>query len=250
MSFVHLHNHSHYSLLDGLGKPKDIVNKAKKDGSPAVALTDHGVLYGAVEFYKAAKTAGIKPIIGCEIYVAPASRFDKTPGPENRPYHLVLLAENNTGYKNLLYLVSKAHIEGFYYKPRVDYGLLQAHHEGLIALSACLAGEIAHTILNKSEKEQIDCIKRYQDIFGKDNYYLEMQDHPMLDDQKIVNDRLIELSKITDAPLVATQDAHYVKKSDNKAQDILICIQMQTTLQEEDRMKFEGDFFNPIGYVV
>jgi DNA polymerase-3 subunit alpha len=242
MSFVHLHNHSHYSLLDGLGKPKDIVNKAKEDGSPAVGLTDHGVLYGIVEFYKAAKNAGIKPIIGCEIYVAPGSRFDKTPGPENRPYHLVLLAENYMGYKNLLYLVSNAHIEGFYYKPRVDYGLLKAHHEGLIALSACLAGELPRTILEKSEKEQIECIKKYQDIFGKNNYFIELQDHPMLDDQKIVNDRIIELSKKTGAPMVATQDAHYVNKEDDKAQDILVCIQTQTTLHEEDRLKFEGDF--------
>lgn len=242
MSFVHLHVHSHYSLLDGLGTPKDIVKAAKEQGAPAVALTDHGTLYGAIEFYKAAKEAGIKPIIGCEVYVAPQSRFDRTPGTENKPFHLILLAINSVGYKNLMLLVSKAHLEGFYYKPRLDYGLMKAHHEGIIALSSCLAGEVARSILDGDEKKQLGVIERYQDIFGKENFYLEMQDHPMLDDQKIVNEHLIELSKKTGAPLVATQDSHYVQKDDSNAQDILLCIQTQTFLQDEDRMRFNGDF--------
>ncbi len=242
MSFVHLHVHSHYSLLDGLGTPKDLVKKAKEQGAPAIALTDHGVLYGAIEFYKAAKEAGIKPIIGCEVYVAPASRFDRTPGTENKPFHLILLATSKEGYQNLMLLVTKAHLEGFYYKPRMDYGLMKAHSKGIIALSSCLAGEVARAVLDSDEKKQIEVIERYQDIFGKENFYLELQDHPMLDDQKVLNDRLIELSKITGAPLVATQDSHYVLKEDDLAQDILLCIQTQTSLQETNRMKFEGDF--------
>lgn len=242
MSFVHLHVHSHYSLLDGLGTPKDIVKMAAAQGSPAVALTDHGVLYGAFEFYKAAKDAGIKPIIGCEVYVAPGSRFDRTPGSENKPFHMILLAKDYEGYKNLMYLVSKAHLEGFYYKPRMDYGLMKAHSKGIIALSGCLAGEMARSILESDEKRQLEVIEKYQDIFGKENFYLELQDHPQIEDQKILNDRLIELSKMTGVPLVATQDSHYVRKEDHQAQDILLCIQTGTTLNETNRMKFDGDF--------
>ena len=242
MSFVHLHVHSHYSLLDGFGTPKDIVKKVKELGSPAVALTDHGVLYGAIEFYKAAMAEGIKPIIGCEVYVAQGSRFDHIPGTENKPYHLILLAASAEGYRNLMELVTKAHIEGFYYRPRLDCGLMKAHSKGLIALSSCLAGEVAQSVLNGNEAKQIEVIKKYQDIFGLENFYLELQDHPMLDDQKVLNERLIELSKLTGAPLVATQDSHYINKDDSTAQDILLCIQTQTTLQEENRMKFQGDF--------
>lgn len=242
MSFVHLHVHSHYSLLDGLGTPKDIVKMAAAQGSPAVALTDHGVLYGAFEFYKAAKEAGIKPIIGCEVYVAPNSRFDRTPGSENKPFHMILLAMDYEGYKNLMYLVSKAHLEGFYYKPRMDYGLMKAHSKGIIALSGCLAGEMARSVLEGDEKRQLEVIEKYQDIFGKENFYLELQDHPQIDDQRILNDRLIELSKMTGVPLVATQDSHYVRKEDHQAQDILLCIQTQTTMNETNRMKFDGDF--------
>ncbi len=242
MSFVHLHVHSHYSLLDGFGTPKSIVQRAKELGMPAVAMTDHGVLYGAIEFYKAARAEGIQPIIGCEVYVAPGSRFDKTPGTENKPYHLVLLATSTEGYLNLMNLVSKAHIEGFYYKPRMDHGLMKAHSKGIIALSSCLAGEVAQAVANGDEKKQLEVIARYQDIFGKENFYLELQDHPFIDEQKVLNDRLIELSKITGAPLVATQDSHYVRPSDSTSQDILLCIQTQSTLQEEGRMKFQGDF--------
>jgi len=242
MSFVHLHTHSHYSLLDGLGTPKDIVKKAKEQGSPAVALTDHGVLYGAIEFYKAAKENGIKPIIGCETYVAPNSRFDRGSAAEQRPFHLVLLAKNKVGYLNLLKVISKAHLEGFYYKARVDLGLLYAHREGLIASSACLAGEVARAVLEGDEKKQLEVIGKYQDVFGKENFFLEMQDHPFLDDQVVLNRRLIELSKITGAPLVATQDSHYINVEDNTAQDILICVQTQTNLLDEGRMRFSGDF--------
>lgn len=242
MSFVHLHVHSHYSLLDGFGTPKLIAKTASEQGSPAIALTDHGTMYGAIEFYKAAKSYGVKPIIGCEMYVAPKSRFDKNPGPENRPYHLTLLALNETGYQNLMYLVTKAHLEGFYYKPRVDHGLMKAHSEGLVALSGCLAGELARAVLNGTPKKQLDTIQMYQDIFGTDNFFLELQDHPMIDDQKILNNRLIEIAKDKNIPLVATQDSHYVRKEDAKAQDILLCIQTQSTLEQEQRMKFDGDF--------
>lgn len=242
MAYVPLHVHSHYSLLDGLGTPKKIVQRAKELGFPAVAMTDHGVLYGAIEFYKAAKAEGIKPIIGCEVYVAPGSRFDRTPGTENKPYHLILLAQNFEGYKNLMELVSKAHLEGFYYKPRMDHGLMKAHSKGLIALSSCLAGEVAQAVLNSDEAKQIEVIRKYQDIFGVENFYLELQDHPDIDEQKVLNERLLELSKITGAPLVATQDSHYVRKEDALAQDILLCIQTQTNLEAENRMKFTGDF--------
>jgi len=242
MSFVHLHTHSHYSLLDGLGTPKDIVKKAKEHGAPAVAITDHGVLYGAIELYKSAKENGIKPIIGCETYVAPNSRFDRTPGTENKPYHLVLLAKDKEGYANLMKVISQAHLEGFYYKPRVDIGLLKAHSKGLIALSACLAGEVARSVLDGDDKRQLEVISKYQDVFGKENFFLEMQDHPFLDDQKVVNDRLIELSGKTGAGLVATQDCHYINASDRTAQEILLCVQTQTNLQDESRMKFDGDF--------
>lgn len=242
MSFVHLHVHSHYSLLDGFGTPKSVVKRAKELGMPAVAMTDHGVLYGAIEFYKAAKAEGIKPIIGCEVYVAPGSRFDRTPGSENKPFHLILLASSREGYLNLMNLVSKAHIEGFYYKPRMDHGLMKAHSKGIIALSSCLAGEVAQAVAQGDEKKQIEVIERYQDIFGKENFYLELQDHPFLDEQKVLNDRLVELSRITGAPLVATQDSHYVHADDATSQDILLCIQTQSTLEEEGRMKFQGDF--------
>jgi len=192
---VHLHVHSHYSLLDGLGKPKDIAAKAKEQNSPAVALTDHGVLYGAIEFYKACKSADIKPIIGVEAYIAPESRFEKKPGPENKPFHLVLLAKNQAGYKNLLELCSKAQLEGFYYKPRMDFGLLKAHSEGLIASTACLAGEIPRLIIQNSEEKAVESIKRYQEIFGQENFFLEMQDHPEIENQMIVNKKLLSFQK-------------------------------------------------------
>ena len=242
MSFVHLHVHSHYSLLDGFGKPEDIVRAAKESGAPAVALTDHGVLYGAVEFYKAAKKAGIKPIIGCEVYVAPKSRFDKVPGPSGKPYHLVLLAKDQEGYHNLLELVSKGHLEGFYYKPRVDFGLLKAHSKGLIASTACLAGQIPRLIMQENEEKAIEVIKEYQEVFGKEDFYLEMQDHPEIERQIIVNKKLAELSGITGAPLIVTNDSHYVNTEDREVHDVLLCIQTGKSVLDEDRMRYNGDF--------
>ncbi|MFC1600136.1 DNA polymerase III subunit alpha, partial [Patescibacteria group bacterium] len=242
MSFVHLHVHSHYSMLDGLGKPKDIAAKAKEQGSPAIALTDHGVMYGAIEFYKACKTADIKPIIGVEAYIAPDSRFNKEGGLSNKPFHLVLLAQNKKGYENLLELSSKAQLEGFYYKPRMDFGLLKAHSEGLIASTACLGGEIPRLILQNSEEKAIESIKQYQDIFGKENFFLEMQDHPEIENQMIVNKKLIELSKATNTPLIATNDAHYVNREDAEVHDVLLCIQTGKSVQDGDRMRYTGDF--------
>lgn len=240
MSFVHLHNHTHYSLLDGLSRPSDCVKTAKEQGSPAIAITDHGVLYGVIEFYKAAKEAGINPIIGCEIYVAPEGRLKKEPGTPT--HHLTLLAENNEGYQNLIQLVSKAHLEGFYYKPRVDHGLLKVFHKGLIALSGCLNSEVAVAIMNGREDRAVEIIKKYQDIFGKDNFFLEVQHRPELSNQVLVNEGMFRLSKITEARIVATNDNHYPRKSDADAHDILICIQTGKNITQTDRMKYNGDF--------
>lgn len=241
MAFAHLHVHSHYSLLDGFGTPEQIVAKAKEYNCPAVALTDHGVMYGAIEFYKAAKHHGINPIIGCEVYIAPVSRFEKAQGETNRHSHLTLLAKDYEGYQNLMLLVSKGHLEGFYYKPRIDIGLLRAHSKGLIALSGCLASELSRAILSENEDKQNEIITTYKEIFG-DDYYLELQHHDDLVDQSIVNEGAKKLSRRHNVPLVATMDSHYVNKEDAKAQDILLCIQTQTTLDNEDRMKFTGDF--------
>lgn len=240
MSFVHLHNHTHYSLLDGLSRPKDCVKIAKEQGSPAIAITDHGVLYGAIEFYKEAKSEGIHPIIGCEIYVAPSGRFKKEAGTKIN--HLTILAETTEGYRNLMFLVSKAHLEGFYYKPRVDHGLLRAHSKGLIVLSGCVKGEIAEAILEGDEKRAIEIIKLYQEIFGKNNFFLEVQDHPQISDQILVNQALFRISKMHSIPVVATNDNHYCKKSDHDVHDILLCIQTVKTIHDANRMRYNGDF--------
>lgn len=242
MSFVHLHVHSHYSLLDGLGSPAEIVRRAKEHGAPAVALTDHGNMYGAVEFFKAAKAEGIKPIVGCEIYVATRTRFDKTAGVDVRPYHMTLLAETNEGYQNLLKLVTKANLEGFYYKPRVDEGLLKAYGKGIIALSGCLMGELPRNILSGNMDEAIDRVKAWQEIFGKDNYFLEVQDRGTSDEQITVNNAVFEIAKKLDIPVVATNDTHYVRREDAEAHDILICIQTQTNINDENRLRYVGDF--------
>jgi DNA polymerase III subunit alpha len=241
MSFVHLHVHSHYSLLDGFGRPEEIVARAKEMGCPAIALTDHGVMYGSVEFYKAAKKNNIKPIIGCEVYVAPKTRFEKGQGEENKSGHLTLLAKNIEGYKNLMYLVSKGHLEGFYYKPRIDFGLLKAHHEGIIALSGCLASQISRSILDENTARQDDLVTQYKDLFG-DDFYLELQHHDNLEEQNIVNKGVIALAKKHNVEVVATMDSHYVSKNDAKSQDILLCIQTQSVLSDTNRMRFEGDF--------
>ncbi|MBP5354761.1 MAG: PHP domain-containing protein, partial [Lachnospiraceae bacterium] len=240
MDFTHLHVHTEYSLLDGAGKIKEMVHRAKELGMDALAITDHGVMYGAVDFYRACKAEGIRPIIGCEVYVAQGSRFDKT-GTVNdkRYYHLVLLAENDTGYRNLMKIVSKGFTEGFYYKPRVDYELLETYHEGLIALSACLAGEIPSFIRMGLYEDAVACAKHMREIFGEDNFFLELQDHG-IPDQKLVNQALLRMNKETGIPLVCTNDIHYVRAEDWEAHDVLLCIQTQAKVQDEDRMRYEG----------
>lgn len=240
--FVHLHNHTAYSLLDGACRMDEMIAKAKEENMPALAITDHGVMYGVIDFYKACKKAGIKPIIGCEVYVAPNSRFDKKPNIDDSPYHLVLLAKNNIGYQNLIKLVSMASLEGFYYKPRVDKEILAQHSEGLIALSACLAGEIPALLMANKYEEARKTALWYQSIFGENNYYLEIQNHG-LHEQVKVNRRLAQISEETGIPLVATNDVHYVNKEDARVQDVLMCIQMAKTLDDESRMKFETEEF-------
>ncbi len=243
-NFVHLHVHSHYSLLDGLIKIDELVKKAKEEGSPAVALTDHGVMYGAIEFYQEAKKAGLKPIIGVEAYMAPGSRFDKNPTKEGkRNYHLLLLAKNNTGYKNLLELTSIAHLEGYYYKPRIDWEVLEKYHEGLIGATACLGGEIPSLIrsgqLEKAEKRILD----YYNLFGEGNFYLELMHHPNLPELKTVNEELIKFSRKLNIPLIATNDAHYLNKGDGEAQDILLCLQNKKKKSDLNRMNMtDGDY--------
>ncbi|MBI3572773.1 MAG: DNA polymerase III subunit alpha [Candidatus Kerfeldbacteria bacterium] len=235
-SFVHLHVHSHYSLLDGLPKIDDLVHFAKAQGATAVALTDHGVMYGIVEFYQKAKAAGLKPILGIEAYVAPHGHKEKRAKIDEKNYHLTLLAENSAGYQNLIKLTTIAHIEGFYYRPRVDHQLLQQYHQGIIALSGCLKGEVAQTIIAHGEESGREVIERYQRIFGPDHYFLELQDHPNLPEQAVVNQALKRLSHLTGAPLVATADSHYLRPEDAEAQDILLCIQMKKQLTDTDRM--------------
>jgi len=239
MSFVHLHNHSHYSLLDGLTKLDEMINYAKEQGSPAIALTDHGAMYGVIEFYQKAKKAGIKPIIGVETYLAPASRFDKNTKAD-KGYHLLLLAKNLTGYKNLIKLVSAAHLEGFYYKPRIDWELLQKYHDGLIATTACLAGEIARLIASERLDEAKKRLREYSELFGPDNFYLELQDHPEMPEQTKHNQQLIKFARELNLPLVATNDVHYLKKEDAEAQDILLCLQNKKKLSDTDRMTMIG----------
>ncbi|MFA6917571.1 MAG: DNA polymerase III subunit alpha [Candidatus Gracilibacteria bacterium] len=242
MSFVNLHTHSHYSLLDGFGSPKDIVLRAKELGYPAIALTDHGVTHGLIEFYHAAKDNGIKPILGCELYMSPRTRFDKEAQIDNKPYHLTALAETNEGYHNLLALVTKAHLEGFYYKPRIDYGLLKAHSKGLIVLSGCLVGELPRMILSGNKEAVKEVIEKNIEIFGKRNYFLEIQDHPLIENQQIVNDAIKGLAKEYDLNIVLTNDSHYPRPGDKDVHDIMICIQTQTTVNDENRMRYVGDF--------
>jgi DNA polymerase-3 subunit alpha len=242
VSFVHLHVHTCYSLLDGAAKIPDLFRQAKEQGMEALAVTDHGSMYGVIEFYKEAKKAGLKPIIGCEVYVAPRSYRDKVAGLDDGPYHLVLLAENQKGYKNLLKLVSLSWLEGFYYKPRVDKALLKQYSGGLIALSACLAGEVATLILQGKKEEAWETAIEYRDIFGKENFFLELQDHG-LEEQRRVNTGLLNIAKETGIPLVATNDVHYLRQKDSYVQDILLCIQTGKSLQDQERMRFETDEF-------
>ena len=240
MSFAHLHVHTEYSLLDGSNKIKEYVNRVKELGMTAAAITDHGVMFGVIDFYKAAKAAGINPILGCEVYVAPGSRFDRelTHG-DDRYYHLVLLAENNQGYQNLMKIVSKGFVEGYYYKPRVDMEVLEEYHEGIIALSACLAGEVQRYLVRGLYEEAKQVALRYEGIFGKGNYFLELQDHG-IPDQKTVNAGLMRLSQELGIELVATNDVHYTYAEDWEAHDILLCIQTGKKLSDENRMRYEG----------
>lgn len=240
MNFTHLHVHTEYSLLDGSSKIKEITARAKELGMDSMAITDHGVMYGVIDFYRAAKEAGIKPVLGCEVYVAPGSRFDKQPGEsESRYYHLVLLAENNQGYKNLMKIVSRGFTEGFYYKPRVDYEVLEQYHEGIIALSACLAGEVQRYLARGMYDVAKDAAYKYENIFGKGNFFLELQDHG-IPDQQYVNQQLVKMSAETGMELVATNDIHYTYADDADAHDILLCIQTGKKVTDENRMRYDG----------
>ncbi len=240
MEFTHLHVHTEYSLLDGSSKIKEITARAKELGMDSLAITDHGVMYGVIDFYKAAREAGIKPILGCEVYVAPGSRFDKNAGDsEERYYHLVLLAENNSGYNNLMKIVSKGFTEGYYYKPRVDYEILKQYHEGIIALSACLAGEVQRYLARGMYETGCEAARRYENIFGKGNFFLELQDHGIAE-QQYVNQQLVRMSGELGIELVATNDVHYTYADDADAHDILLCIQTGKKLSDENRMRYEG----------
>ena len=240
MAFTHLHVHTEYSLLDGSNKIKEYVKRVRELGMDSAAITDHGVMYGVIDFYKEAKANGVKPILGCEVYVAPGSRFDKeVGGGEERYHHLVLLAENNAGYANLMKIVSKGFTEGYYYRPRVDMEVLQQYHEGLIALSACLAGEVPRLLAKGLYQEAKKTAQKYEDCFGKGNYFFELQDHG-IPEQRTVNTALLRLSRELDIPLVATNDIHYTYKEDAQSHDILLCIQTAKKVSDEDRMRYDG----------
>ena len=240
MAFTHLHVHTEYSLLDGSNKIKEYVARVKELGMNSAAITDHGVMYGVIDFYKEAKAQGINPILGCEVYVAPNSRFDReTVHGEDRYYHLVLLAENNTGYSNLMKIVSKGFVDGYYYKPRVDMEVLEQYHEGIIALSACLAGEVPRAITRGNYEEAKEIALKYQKCFGKENYFLELQDHG-IPEQQNVNQHLLRMSQELGIELVATNDIHYTYAEDAEPHDILLCIQTGKKMADEDRMRYEG----------
>ncbi|MCL2873434.1 MAG: DNA polymerase III subunit alpha [Defluviitaleaceae bacterium] len=240
--FVHLHVHTEYSLLDGSAKISELLTRAKELGMDSLAITDHGVMYGVIDFYKKAKAIGVKPIIGCEVYAASGSRLNKENSKDNFHYHLVLLAENEEGLQNLMKLVSYGFTEGFYYKPRVDIELLRKHSKGIIALSACLAGPVAKPLLDVSYARALEMAVTYDEIFGRGNFYLELQDHGM-SEQKTINPQLIQISKETGIPLVCANDSHYVYSTDAQAHDVLLCIQTAKTINDTDRMKFSGDSF-------
>ena len=242
MSFTHLHVHTEYSLLDGAARIKDVVARAKELGMDSLAITDHGVMFGVIEFYRACKSAGIKPIIGCEVYTAARTRFDKDASKDKVMGHLILLAENNTGYKNLMKIVSEGFRNGFYYKPRIDKEVLRLHSEGIIATSACLAGDVQRNLLNgdyeSAKREALEML----DIFGEGNYFLELQDQGLEEEARILPD-MKRLHEETGIPFVATNDVHYVNREDAEAQDVLMCIQTATTIDEDNRMRFANDQF-------
>ena len=238
MAFAHLHVHTEYSLLDGACRIRDLPKLVKGMGQTACAITDHGAMYGAIDFYRACKAEGIHPVIGCEVYVARRTRFDKQHEFDTESRHLVLLCKNETGYRNLSYMVSQAYIEGFYIKPRIDLDLLRAHSEGLIGLSACLAGEIPRRILNGDYEGAKAHALELQSILGEDNFYLELQDHGIAD-QTTVNRALLRMHNETGIPLVCTNDAHYLRKEDAESHDVLLCIQTGKTVDDENRMRYE-----------
>ena len=243
MNFTHLHLHTEYSLLDGSIRIQELLQKARETGMESIAITDHGVMYGVIDFYKQAQNAGIKPIIGCEAYIAPGSRFEKTitKGEENA-FHLVLLARNQTGYQNLVKLVSLGFLEGFYYKPRIDRALLQEHSEGLIALSACLAGEIPSLILAGKQKEAENLAAEYRELFGSDSFYLELQENK-IPEQTQVNRALIQIGKKLNIPFVATNDSHYLNQEDARVHEIILAIQTATNLNDPKRLRFPTQEF-------
>jgi len=241
MSFVHLHVHSEFSLLDGACRVDALPEQAKSLGQNAIAITDHGVMYGAVAFYKACQKCGVKPIIGCEVYVAPRKRTDKVHGEDSEYTHLVLLCKNEVGYKNLCYLVSAGFTEGFYLKPRIDWDLLHAHAEGLVCLSGCLAGYISRSIVNDDYAAAKAKALELRELFGED-FYLELQDHNIVEEKRALNG-LLRIAEETGIPTVLTNDTHYLKKSDAAVQDVLLCIQTGKTLDEPNRMRFEGEEF-------
>ncbi|MDF2595702.1 MAG: polymerase alpha subunit, partial [Clostridia bacterium] len=236
--FTHLHVHTEYSLLDGSAKINDLLDRAGELGMKSLAITDHGVMYGVVDFYKAAKQRNIKPIIGCEVYLASRTRFDKEP-MDLSSNHLVLLAENNIGYQNLIKMVSLGFIEGFYRRPRIDYDLLEAHHEGLIALGACLAGPVSRKLLRDEYESAKETAIKLRDIMGQDHFFLELQDHGMKQQQK-VNQLTMRLADELNINMVATNDVHYIKAEDANPHEVLLCIQTGKTMQDEDRMIYEG----------
>ena len=243
MAFAHLHVHTEYSLLDGSNKIKEYVSQVKALGMDSAAITDHGVMYGVIDFYRACKSEGIRPVLGCEVYVAPGSRFDREKNAgDDRYYHLILLAENNTGYSNLMKIVSRSFTEGYYYKPRVDLDLLREFHEGIICTSACLAGEVARNIVRGNMAEAEQAALRYRDIFGDENFFLELQDHGYKD-QQTVNAALLNMHEKYGIPLVATNDVHYTYKEDAEPHDILLCIQTGKKLSDENRMRYTGGQF-------
>jgi DNA polymerase III subunit alpha len=243
MKFVHLHTHTHYSLLDGLSRIDELVQRAKDLNMDTLAITDHGVLYGAIEFYKKAKKAGVKPIIGCEVYVTEGSRLDKRPGIDDKRFHLILLAKNHVGYKNLIKLVTKAHLEGYYYKPRIDRELLTQHAEGLIALSGCLGGELSRALYAENYEKAKKIASEYKELFGPGNYYIEIQQHPNIQDQNTVTPRLIKLARELNIPMVATQDSHYTHTEDAQAHDVLLAVQTGNKLDDKDRLSLINDNF-------
>lgn len=241
-NFVHLHVHSHYSLLDGLGKIDDLVNRARELGMNALALTDHGVMHGVIDFYLTCKQAGLKPIIGQETYIAPRSMKSKTSGEDAKPYHLLLLAKNLEGYRNLIKITSAAHLDGYYYRPRIDRDFLSRHSRGLIATTACLASETSRYILEKQFEKLDETVNEYREIFGRDNYYLELQDHPAIAEQQVVNQHLKQLAVKHKLPLIATNDTHYVRPEDHDTHDLLVCIQTGKLISDKDRLLYTGDF--------